>query len=57
MQIRRDLWIVFFLLILFFLIILFYRLHYTYDPSSRIQTSILTKNQKFRIEKLEYPSV
>jgi hypothetical protein len=57
MQIRRDLSILFFLLILFFLIVLFYQLHYTYDPSSRIQLPIFTKNEKFRIAINEYPSV
>jgi hypothetical protein len=57
MQIRRDLSILFFLLILFFLVVLLYQLHYTYEPSPRISLPIFTKNEKFRMEINEYPSV
>ena len=57
MQIRRDLSIFFFLLILVFLIVLFYQFHYTHDPFPRIPLPKMTKNDKFRIEINEYPSV
>lgn len=51
---RRDLSIIFFLLIL---IILFYQLHYGYDPSLRKKTAILLKNEKFQIQPNEYTPV
>lgn len=57
MQLRRDLTMLFFLLISFFLIILFYQLQYTIDPSSRIELSKSVNRGKFKISTDQETSV
>jgi hypothetical protein len=50
---RRDLWIIFFLLIL---IILLYQLHDA-DSSLRTESLVLLNNEKFKIQTNEYSSI
>jgi hypothetical protein len=57
MQIRRDLSIFLLLLIVFFIIILLYQLHYTNEPSVRIEIPTAHGNEKFESLINEHSSV